>query len=68
MVAKVILLLVYLYGNPMELKVEQKPFDTGEQCEAAGEQRAQQLVADDKFVAGILAACVPATVTEAAAK
>jgi hypothetical protein len=65
---KVILILVYLYGNATagpELVVEKKAFASEEDCRIAGGRRTAELTKDPKLVEGYFAACIPAVVTEA---
>jgi hypothetical protein len=59
-VLKIILLLAYLLGG--ELKVEQKVFNSPEDCETAGHKRIAALKTDTEFEQGIVAVCVPAIV------
>ena len=60
---KVILLLIYLLGG--ELKVEQTVFETAEDCNIAGNKRAEQVMSNPSFEAGIFAGCIQAKVQEA---
>lgn len=63
---KIIMLLVYILDG--QLMVEQKPFDTKEDCHLAAGQRVDMLNNNPKMEAGLLALCVPSRMAEAKAK
>jgi hypothetical protein len=62
---KIVMLLVYLYGAPAEIVVEQKSFESEEACASYGLARVEKLSEDEKFGGGLYAACVEANVVEA---
>ena len=64
---KVILVLVYLYGNAPagpEVVLEKQVYATDAECRVAGGKRAEVLTKDPRFVEGFFIACIPASVTE----
>jgi hypothetical protein len=64
---KVIGILLYLWlvdGKP-QVKLEQIPFRTVEECQVEGNKRIQKLLIEPSFVQGLHAECVGIPVTEA---
>ncbi len=53
---KTILLLVYLWRG--QITIDQKPYDTEEQCAIAGRARMSELSKDPRFSEGLWAGCV----------